>query len=423
MPLSGRGAHFSPKGVGWAPSLCGGLPYPSSVGLQPWGRAAGEVLTDQIGEEGGLTVPVTHQRPGGTPPQPPVDIVGRASRPPGQAAPTGPAAYEAPRTGGVGIPAAPPANAPGGRFAPPAPPARHLQTADGRFQAATMTPPAGGRPFHPMPPEGTGALRPPQNGNGSIGSGIGQAPSSGLANPPQSPNGPLGYAISRPPSHDPARPVQAPNGSPELFSGYAVDDSSPGPILSRPAWATSDRPVRPSHAAPAFDVSIPPPVVPGRPLPPPMGSRPPAMPRPRRRSPGPHRRLRRRPPPGRREERRISRASPFHPPTGGPGRVWRRCLRPPAAPPATAAPPSPPGGRTPTAHDTASARLSPETRPVGGDRSPSRHSPRRSAPPRTAPSAAWHRSGPTRRARRGAGRLRHLPGPRRTSPPSGCGGR
>ncbi len=134
-----------------------------------------------------------------------------------------------------------------------------------------MTPTAGGRPSHPMPPQGTGALRPPQSGNGSIGSGIGPAPSSGLAHPPQSPNGALGYAISRPPSHDPARPVQAPNGSPELFSGFGVDAGSRGPILSRPAWATSDRPVRPSHAAPAFDVSIPPPVVPGRPLPPPHG--------------------------------------------------------------------------------------------------------------------------------------------------------
>jgi hypothetical protein len=280
VPLSGRGALFPPKGVGWSPSPRGRLPYPPSGRLRPRGRAAGEVLTEQTGEVGDLTAPVDDGRPGGTPPQPPVDIVGHASRP-DQPAPTAPVGYESPRTDSVGIPAAPPANGPGGRFAPPAPPARHLRTADGQFRPATMTPPVGGAPFHSMPPDGAGAPRSPQLGNGSIGSGVAPAPFSGLARRPQPPNGAPGYGISQPQSYEPARPAPASNGSPGLSLAPAppvtADRSpetpagAPGPALSRPAWATSDRPAWPLQAAPAFNVSIPPPLAPGRPLPPPGG--------------------------------------------------------------------------------------------------------------------------------------------------------
>ena len=226
VPLNARGVALPSNGVGWAPSPCGGLPYPPSGRLRPQERAAGEVLTEQSGEEGGVTTPVVYRRPDGTPPQPPVDIVGHSSRPPGQPAPTGHAGYEAPRADSIGIPAAPPANGPGGRFAPPAPPARHLPTAAGQFR-------------------------------------------------------PAGYALS-PPSYDPGRLAQAPHGAPELSLAPAptttADRSaetlagSPGPVLSRPAWATSDRPVRPPHATPVFNVSIPPPVDPGRSLPPPHGA-------------------------------------------------------------------------------------------------------------------------------------------------------
>ena len=159
-----------------------------------------------------------------------------------------------------------------------------------------MTPPVGGAPFHSMPPDGAGAPRSPQLGNGSIGSGVAPAPFSGLARRPQPPNGAPGYGISQPPSYEPARPAPAPNGSPGLSLAPAppvtADRSpetpagAPGPALSRPAWATSDRPAWPLQAAPAFNVSIPPPLAPGRALPPPDGEPRPGLSAPPRPIPG-----------------------------------------------------------------------------------------------------------------------------------------
>ena len=316
-------------------------------------------MTEQTGEEGGLTAPVDHRRPGGTPPQPPVDIVGHASRP-GQPAPMGPAGYESLRTNSVGIPAAPPANGPGVRFAPPAPPARHLPTADGQFQSAPMAPATGGATSRPMPP-----------------------------------NGAPGYGISRPPSYDP-RPLQAPNGSPGLSLSPApsiaadrppeTPAGSPGPALSRPAWATSDRPVRPPQGAPGFNISLPPPLAPTRPLPPPNGipgSRPAAS------SPAPTRNA---PPPD-------TAAAPGT--SGGASYLPVRPLPPPDGrpQPGLAAPPPPlPGGSAgnggsptgPGRHDTNGARhqgAAPHPGdPPGGWRplpEPALASPQRPAPNRT----------------------------------------
>ncbi len=126
------------------------------------------------------------------------------------------------------------------------------------------------------------------------------------------------------------------------------------------------------------------------------------------------------PRPPSRGERRICPSGPCRLPTAGPGPASRprRCLAP-AVRPAMATPLPVPGDRTPTAHGTRAALPAPATRPAGGGRFPSRHSPHRSAPPRIAPSAVWHRSAPTRRAKPRAGPLRHLPARPRISPSNG----
>jgi len=98
-----------------------------------------------------------------------------------------------------------------------------------------MAPPAGATAARPpIVPDAAEAARSPQGGDGAAGFEVSPAPDFGL------------------------RPLQPRNGA-------------AGPVLTRPAWATSDRPVQPTQGAPTFNISVPPPLAPGRPLPPPHG--------------------------------------------------------------------------------------------------------------------------------------------------------
>jgi len=125
----------------------------------------------------------------------------------------------------------------------------------------------------PMRPDPAGPARPPEGGNGASRFDIDPAPDFSLPRPPQR-NGASGYDFSRTPTYGvpPSAPVPHGSASPSLSPARPPEApaGSPGPALSRPAWAF-DQPARPSENPPVFEMSLPPPLAPGRPLPPPHG--------------------------------------------------------------------------------------------------------------------------------------------------------